>query len=92
MTSSKPKQIKVPVVEYKREILVCPEPPQQTKPDWEKIIWVVATAEDGRKIIGIEEQYYKNLAANTQLALKAIKDRNLIINYLTQCIEDYNNG
>ena len=80
------------LTKYKRVDIVCPDAPTLVSPNWKNIVWVVATDETGLKVLGITERNYKNLAENTQHALKAIQDRNLILNYYKKCIQEFNSN
>lgn len=90
MNSKKPQEIIRTVTVTEKAKIVCPDAPKLVEPSWKKIIWVVATAEDGIKILGLTESQYKNLAINTQNSLKAIRDRNLVINYYRECLINHN--
>ena len=92
-TSSKkpPQPIKVVTVTEKAQVR-CPAPPELSKVEWREIIWVVATQGDGVKVLGISEAYYINLAKNTQASLRAIKDRNALMQYYQKCIDDHNSA
>jgi hypothetical protein len=73
-----------------REAIVCPEAPVLHISDWKKVVFVVATDNEGIKVIGMDEEQYRNLAYNTQTALEAIRDRNLINSYYKECIQKHN--
>ena len=76
--------------EYKHIAVVCPDALKLVAPQWRKVVFLVAVDADGQKVLGMNEQYYKNLAVNTRLALKAIQDRNSIIAYYKACIRSAN--
>lgn len=78
------------VTEYKTTEVICADVPELDSQKWLEIEFIVATDEDGLKVIGISEENYRKLAHNTQLALKSIKDRNSVIIYLKECIRKHN--
>lgn len=57
---------------------------------WYDVKWIVATDNDGLKVLGLHENEYKKLAKNTQNALVSIEQRNLVIDYYRRCITDFN--
>jgi len=77
-------------VEYKKTKIICPAAPALDEIKWKKITFIVATDDEGLKVIGLYESDYKKLAENTQSALKAIKDRNAVRFYYEKCITDFN--
>jgi len=91
--TNSPKPLQKPpviVTEYKTTEVICADVPELDSQKWLEIEFIVATDEDGLKVIGISEENYRKLAHNTQLALKSIKDRNSVIIYLKECIRKHN--
>jgi hypothetical protein len=52
--------------------------------------FILATADNGDYVFGLDGQNYSNLAVNTSRSLSYIRQQNLIIEYLENCINRHN--
>lgn len=89
---SKPPQPPQIITEYKREQIKCPDAPRTRPLLLKDVVFVVATDDEGIKVLGLHESEYKKLAENTSNIKAFIATQKLVESYYIKCIRDFNDG
>lgn len=89
-SGSKIQQPPQQIIEYKKEKVICFDPPKNKPLELNDVVFVLSTDEEGIKVMGLHENEYKKLSQNTSRIETYILTGLAIIKYYQGCIDEHN--